>query len=97
MSGIGAMGVPNVREEISGLREEIMRLRSVVGGLAEEPRGEVADTTEVKEDDQDQQEVYTPGTEGVTGDSAGDLVDENIQAEGTRDHQLPKVFLKVSY
>lgn len=97
MGGIGAMGVPNVTEEISGLREEIMRLRSVVGGLAEELRGEVADATEVKEDDQDQQDVYTPGTERVTDDSAGELVDENIQAEGTRDHQLPKVFLKVSY
>ncbi|WVR07958.1 hypothetical protein IAU60_005001 [Kwoniella sp. DSM 27419] len=34
---IGRIGgaVPNVREEISGLRHEIMRLRSVVGGLAE--------------------------------------------------------------
>ncbi|KAE8538405.1 hypothetical protein D1P53_004759 [Cryptococcus gattii VGV] len=96
MGGIGAMGVPNVREEISGLREEIMRLRSVVGGLAEELRGEAADATEVKEDDQDQQDVYTPGTERVTDDSAGELVDENIQAEGTRDHQLPKVFLKTA-
>ncbi|KJE03732.1 hypothetical protein I311_02496 [Cryptococcus gattii NT-10] len=73
MGGIGAMGVPNVTEEISGLREEIMRLRSVVGGLAEELRGEVADATEVKEDDQDQQDVYTPGTERVTDDSAGEL------------------------
>lgn len=97
MGGIGAMGVPNVREEISGLREEIMRLRGVVRGLAEELRGEVADATEVKEDDQDQQDVYTSGTERVTDDSAGKLVDENIQAEGMRDHQLPKVFLKVSY
>lgn len=97
MGGIGAMGVPNVREEISGLREEIMRLRSVVGGLAEELRGEAADATQVKEDDQDQQDVFTPGTERVTDDSAGELVDENIQAEVTRDHQLPKTFLKVSY
>ncbi|WVQ95921.1 hypothetical protein IAU59_003020 [Kwoniella sp. CBS 9459] len=31
----GNVSIPNVREEISGLREEIMRLRSVVGGLAE--------------------------------------------------------------
>nr|KIR85148.1 hypothetical protein I308_04399 [Cryptococcus tetragattii IND107] len=73
MGGIGAMGVPNVREEISGLREEIMRLRGVVRGLAEELRGEVADATEVKEDDQDQQDVYTSGTERVTDDSAGKL------------------------
>ncbi|WVO19482.1 uncharacterized protein IAS62_000768 [Cryptococcus decagattii] len=28
--------------------------------------------------------------------SAGELFDENIQAEGTRDHQLPKVFLKTA-
>jgi len=30
----GMIGVPNVRQEISGLKEEIERLRGVVGGLA---------------------------------------------------------------
>ncbi|WVQ84442.1 hypothetical protein IAT38_006594 [Cryptococcus sp. DSM 104549] len=35
MGGVVGGMVPNVREEISGLREEIMRLRSVVGGLAQ--------------------------------------------------------------
>ena len=33
--GGGIGGVPNVRSEISGLRDEIERLRGVVGGLAE--------------------------------------------------------------
>ncbi|WVQ77537.1 hypothetical protein IAR50_007223 [Cryptococcus sp. DSM 104548] len=40
--GRGSFGVPNVREEITDLREEIMRLRSVVGGLAEGLRAEYA-------------------------------------------------------
>ncbi|EAL18809.1 hypothetical protein CNBI0700 [Cryptococcus deneoformans B-3501A] len=64
MSGMGEIGVPNVREEISGLRDEIMRLRSVVGGLAEGLRGEVAEMTEMGEDDQDQQDAYIRGPEG---------------------------------
>ncbi|OCF62106.1 hypothetical protein L486_01773 [Kwoniella mangroviensis CBS 10435] len=35
----GNVMIPNVRDEISGLREEIERLRSVVGGLAQELGG----------------------------------------------------------
>lgn len=96
MGGMGEIGVPNVREEISGLRDEIMRLRSVVGGLAEGLRGEVAEMTEMEEDDQDQQDAYIRGPEGGTEDSAGNLIEEDIHAEGTRDDRPPRAFLKVS-
>lgn len=97
MGGMGGMGVPNVREEISGLRDEIMRLRSVVGGLAEGLRAEVAEVAEMGEDDQDQQNAFIPGPEGGAEGSAEDLVEENIHVEETKNDQLPKAFLKVSF
>lgn len=99
MGGMGGMGVPNVREEISGLKDEIMRLRSVVGGLAEGLRAEVAEVAEVAEmgeDDQDQQNAFIPGPEGGAEDSAGDLVEGNIHVEETKNDQLPKAFLKTA-
>ncbi|OCF40677.1 hypothetical protein I317_05526 [Kwoniella heveanensis CBS 569] len=51
----GNVSIPNVREEISGLREEIMRLRSVVGGLAEgmgrpQRAGPIDSTDEIPEE-----------------------------------------------
>lgn len=43
----GIAGVPNVRHELGGLREEIERLRGVVSGLAEGMRAQPTSTTTI--------------------------------------------------
>lgn len=47
--GLGMNGVPNVRTEIGGLRDEIARLRGVVSELAEDMRGSHGSATEPSE------------------------------------------------
>ncbi|ODN84969.1 hypothetical protein L202_00812 [Cryptococcus amylolentus CBS 6039] len=84
--GRGSFGVPNVREEITDLREEIMRLRSVVGGLADGMRAEYAvEVAAIERED--------PG-EGVR---KGETEREQKQGQGEeRMMQVPESYVRTA-
>ncbi|TYJ53211.1 hypothetical protein B9479_006189 [Cryptococcus floricola] len=78
--GRASFGVPNVREEITDLREEIMRLRSVVGGLADGMRAEhAAEVAAIDRED--------PG-EGV---GKGEIESEQGQGGGGGEERMMQV------
>ncbi|WVF68371.1 hypothetical protein IAT40_003136 [Kwoniella sp. CBS 6097] len=85
----GNVSIPNVREEISGLREEIMRLRSVVGGLAEgmgRPT-RVENVEQVQERPEVGREVLGEGATAT--DSA--VLDDEVEAGGTENTPAVRV------
>nr|ODN86778.1 hypothetical protein L203_04028 [Cryptococcus depauperatus CBS 7841] len=75
------LSVPNVREEITGLRDEIMRLRSVVGGLAEGLRNDAVAYDEEKAEDEAVDE-HTP-TEGDDTVEIKDIPDSFMETAPT--------------
>nr|XP_031857986.1 uncharacterized protein CI109_006609 [Kwoniella shandongensis]KAA5525058.1 hypothetical protein CI109_006609 [Kwoniella shandongensis] len=89
----GLPTVPNVRDEIGGLREEIERLRSVVSGIAEGMRGVSTENPvdEVVEDET--RDDASPNTNTVFIDASEvheKLLDDQV------DDELPEAFLKTA-
>lgn len=93
-------GVPNVREEIHGLKDEIERLRGVVGGLAEGlHRGgvirsqQVVSVEEISAETQGDEQADGNRDEQVADDQTDDAhgVDRGPGAEA-----VPDAFIKVS-
>lgn len=89
--GMGSVGgVPNVRAELGGLKEEIERLRSVVSGLAEGMRSTQGECGS----------VFAPG--GVEDSRAGDDGDASVENRRRGENgeeggdQAEKAFEKVS-
>ncbi|KAK8849778.1 hypothetical protein IAR55_005114 [Kwoniella newhampshirensis] len=97
---VGATTVPNVRNEIGELRDEIERLRSVVGGLAEGMRGasgpgsgpgagkRPVDRASLEVDMSDG--TVGKETKGVTGNSAIDD-DQSPETSGKTDSLLSSI------